>query len=35
MIDFTFSDKQNKLYNSIVSFAKKELNQDVIGRDKD
>ncbi len=34
MTDFMFTPKQNELYNSIVTFAKKELNNSVIERDK-
>ena len=34
MIDFTLTEEQNILYDTIVSFAKKELNNNVIERDK-
>src|SRR4051812_31328243 len=34
MMDFTFSEKQRSLYDSIVAFAKKELNHGVIERDR-
>src|ERR1700756_106837 len=34
MIDFTYTEEQKKLYNTIIAFAKKELNFGVIERDK-